>query len=91
MILVSHHGQLGTSEEENVVFLTLLCKMHCMAVGGFVTGTGICVRQAFVWLQIAGTCGNSGMVLYKWICVRKRCKETLFVKRGVFFIETKFG
>lgn len=41
-------------KQENVVFLTLLCKMHCMAV--FALGTRIvkCVRQTFVWLKIAG-------------------------------------
>lgn len=86
MELESHHGQLATSEEENVGFLTLLCKMHRVAVG-FVTGTGKCVRQVFVWLQIARAC-NSGIVLYKWICVRRRCKETLillFVKSGFFY------
>lgn len=55
MKLVSHRGQLGTNKKENMFFLTLLCKMHYMAVVAFGTRIVKCARQTLVWLKITGT------------------------------------
>lgn len=54
MTLVSHHGQLGTNEKENMFFLILLCKMNCMALAAFWTRVVKCAWQTFIWLKIRG-------------------------------------